>query len=547
MSGGGSAGSTPGSGPVSALEVIRRAVLWVPDWPVVAAMLEAGLGSEVPAAILHGRGLVAVSAAARRSGVRRGMRKRQAQRICPEVVLLPYDEARDSRAFESVATAAETVVSGLEVSRPGLVMIPADGAARFHGGEAALAEELVVAVVEGAGCEAGVGVADGLLAAVLAARDNSIVPPGSSRDYLAPRPVSDLIQAAMDTKRRQTMADLASVLERLGLRTLGDFAALPPGDVVARFGAPGAWAFRLASGGDAYPPVVRRPEGDIEVREDFEDGAVNMERLGFAASRVADALEAALREAGVRCLRVSISVRTERGDTLERTWRTDVATRPGAFSRHMADRVRWQLEGWLSGTASGPEAGDLVSLTVTALDVLAAGAEQDFLWGGVSGADSRAHRAMERIQGLMGAEAVMVAEEQGGRTPQDRALIVPWGQEPRGTRRVDLPWPGRLPDPAPATVLAVPEPLRLLDAGGRLVVVTERLYVSAPPTWAVLNGEDARTPIAVDAWAGPWPIVERWWSEDAARKAYLQVSLADGRAVLVASRTGEWTMEALYD
>jgi protein ImuB len=51
----------------------------------------------------------------------------------------------------------------------------------------------------------------------------------------------------------------------------------------------------------------------------------------------------------------------------------------------------------------------------------------------------------------------------------------------------------------------------------------------------------------VDAWAGPWPVVERWWSEDASRQAYLQVALRDGRAVLVASRQGQWTLEAVYD
>ncbi|MBN2177149.1 MAG: DNA polymerase Y family protein [Demequinaceae bacterium] len=528
-------------------EVVRRAVLWVPDWPIVAALAEADLGAETPAGILHGRGLVAVSAAARREGVRRGMRKRQAQRLCPSIALLPHDEGRDVRAFEAVAVAAEGVVSGLEVSRPGILMIPATGASRFHGSEAVLAEALVTVVVEATGCEAGVGVADGLLAAVVAARENVIVPKRSSREFLAPRPASDLVQAAMEPRQRQAVSDLVGVLDRLGLRTLGDVAALPPGDVLARFGAVGAWALRLASGGDLAPPVERRIERDIEVREEFEDGAESVERLVFAAGRVAEALDRELSGAGVRCLRVSVAVTTERGEVLERIWRTDVGARPGAFVRHMTDRVRWQLEGWLSGTSGGPEASTLTSLTLTALDVVAAGAEQDFLWGGVSGADSRAHRALERIQGLVGAESVLIAEEQGGRTPRDRALLVPWGQEPRGGRRVDLPWPGRLPDPAPATVLVAPEPIGLLDAGGSPVSVTSRLYVSAPPTWAVLYGES----VAVEAWAGPWPVVERWWAEDGSRRAFLQVLLADGRAVLVAGQVaphpGEWALEAVYD
>ncbi len=452
---------------MSAARPLRRAALWVPDWPVVAAMAQEGLGADAPAAVLHGRGMLAVSAAARAAGVRRGMRKRQAQRACPELAILPHDEGRDARAFEEVALGAEEVVSGVEVTRPGLLMIPADGAARFHGGEIALAEALVVAATERSGAEASVGIADGLLAAVEASREGIVVEAGASRDYLAPRPVSSLTHAAVERRHLAAVEDLVSVLERLGIDTLGGLVALPPGDVLARFGGVGAWAHRLASGGEEAPPVLRRAEQDIAVRHDFEDPPRNVEQAAFVAAHVAGLLDAALREADSRCLRVSISVSTDRGDDLERTWRTDVGPREGAFVRHMADRVRWQLEGWLSGTSAGPEAAALTSITLTARDVLASGAEQAFLWGGVSGADGRARRAMERIQGLAGAEAVLVASEQGGRTPRDRTALTPFGQEAGTVRRVDRPWPGQLPDPAPATVLVAGPPVRVLDAGGR--------------------------------------------------------------------------------
>ncbi len=535
------------------VDTVRRAVLWVPDWPVVAAMAEAGVGAQEAAAVQHGRGMVAVSAAARAAGVRRGMRKRQAQRACPHLTLLPHDDGRDARAFEEVAAAAEGVVAGVEISRPGLLMIPADGAARFHGSEQALAEALVTAVAEQADCEASVGMADGLLAAVLAARASEVVPPEGSREFLGPHPIADLTYAAMETRQRQAIEDLVSVLERLGIRTLGDFVALPSADVTARFGAPGAWAHRMAAGEDVRPPVLRRAEQDISVTFAFEDGAQRVEQLAFVARRVAEDLDGELREAGVRCMRVSIAVLTERGDVLERTWRTDVGARSGAFAKHMTDRVRWQLEGWISGTSTGPEAANLTALTVTAMDVIAAGDEQAYLWGGVSGADSRAHRTMERIQGLMGAESVLVAEEQGGRSPRDRVQLVPWGQEVAIARRVDRPWPGQLPDPVPATVLMTPEPVRVLDAGGRRVAVTARLYLSAVPTWVQMPAAGAKgaaqapAPTAVEAWAGPWPVAERWWSEDASRQAYVQVALSDGSALLVATRRGEWFLEAVYD
>jgi protein ImuB len=558
------------SAPV-AVTTVRRAVLWVPDWPVVAAMAAVGMSADAPAGVMHGRGLVAVSASARSAGVKRGMRKRIAQRTCPEIALLPHDEGRDSREFESVAAAAEHVVAGVEISRPGLLMIPAAGAARFHGSEEALAEALVGQVATESGYECSVGAADGLLAAIMAARSSTLVPAGQSQEFLASADVQTLSLAAMERRQRDAVEDLASVLVRLGIHTLGEFTALPVRDVLVRFGQVGMWAYRIARGEDVRPPVLRRSEEDLMVEYTFEEPAQRVEQLALVAHHVAGQLDAALLEAGVRCGKVRITARTERGDVLERVWRTDVGSRAGAFAKHMTDRVRWQLEGWLSGTAGGPDPAPLVSLGVTAEDVVALGAEQNYLWGGVSGADSRATRTLERIQGLVGAEGVLAVREQGGRSPRDRVLVLPWGQEVTPARQVAHPWPGRIPDPAPATVLPVAEPIAVLDAGGRPVVVNRRLALSAPPTWVQRRApeSDARAaaasrhpssgsvgskpgpvwgaPQPVEAWAGPWPIVERWWSEDSQRQAYLQVAMPHGPALLVAFSNGAWALEAIYD
>ncbi|NYI41591.1 DNA polymerase Y family protein [Demequina lutea] len=558
---------------------VRRVVLWVPDWPVVAAMAQAGMGADAPAAVLHGKGMLAVSAAARAAGVRRGMRKRLAQRACPELTILSHDEGRDAREFEAVAAAAENVVSGVEISRPGLLMIPSEGAARFHGSEEALAEALVTRVVEEAGYESSVGIADGLLAAVMAARANSLIRRGQSHDFLAPLPVDTLVHATMERTQRAEVEQLVSVLVRLGLTRLGDFTALPSADVMARFGQVGAWAQRMARGEDVAPPVLRRAEGDIAVEYVFEEPAERVEQLALVAVHVAGQLDAALLAAASRCARVRIGARTVTGGELVRVWRTDVGSRSGAFTKHMADRVRWQLEGWLSGTGTGtasPQPAPLTALTLTAEDVVPLGAEQSFLWGGTSGADARAHRAMERLQGLLGPEGVLAVSEQGGRTPRDRVHALAWGQEGEPARRVSHPWPGRVPDPAPATVLASPLEIHVLDAGGSPVRVDRRLAVSAPPTWVRLQanpgdrvaraahrhpssghvgGSDGPvwgTPLPVEAWAGPWPIVERWWSSEASRRAFLQVALRDdagnsGPALLIALHQGRWMLEAVYD
>jgi len=585
MAHGGALAATP------TVQVTRRAVLWVPDWPVVAALKEAHLTVEVPAAVMRGRAVVAVSAAARAAGVRRGMRQRLAQSRCPEVVLLRDDPLRDVRAFESVAQAAETVVPGMEIARPGLLLIPSHGAARFHGGEEALAEALVTAVAEQAGDECAVGMADGLLAAVVAARAaagvpparHALVPPGASAAYLAPLPVDTLVLAAMDATRRAQVEAMVDVLLRLGITTVGQFTALPAAHILARFGVTGMWARRMAWGQDVTPPVLRRQDADIRVEYVFEEPAQRVEQLTHVAAALAQELDQALLAAGSRCPVVCIAATTTHGQTLERRWHTDVGSRSGAFARHMAERVRWQLEGWLAGgaTDSSPEPAALTTLSITALDVVAWGEEQAYLWGGVSGADARAHRAVERLQSLLGLDGVLAAHEQGGRSPRERALLASWGQAV-APRPVEQPWPGRLPDPPPATVFAAPRPAQVLDAGGSAVRIDRRLGMSAPPTWVRLPADPrdplaqamsrhpstggvraARraagaegevvwdSPIPVDSWAGPWAVAQRWWAEDASRKAYLQVALRGGaggaRALLVACEAGVWAVEAVYD
>jgi protein ImuB len=56
---------------------------------------------------------------------------------------------------------------------------------------------------------------------------------------------------------------------------------------------------------------------------------------------------------------------------------------------------------------------------------------------------------------------------------------------------------------------------------------------------------------AVASWAGPWPVDERWWSPDDARRAVrCQVVDVRGRAYLVTGTMGEqptWQVDAIYD
>jgi protein ImuB len=527
---------------------VRTLMLWCPDWPVTAAGFVDGVDTHAPVAVLRANRVLACSPAARAEGVRRGLRKREAQGRCPLLTVVEHDPGRDTRAYEPVVAAIEELAPGVEVIRPGACAVAARGPAGYFGGEEQAAERLVEHIALVCGVEAQAGIADGTFAAMLAARAGQIVPAGATAEFLGRMDVT-----ALDRP------DLADLLRRLGIRTLANFAALPEGDVLARFGFDAAYAHRLASGVDERPLAVRTPPPDLVVTGEYDPPLERVDMAAFAARALAEGLHERLAGHGLAATRLGIEAHTAAGEELHRVWRHDGLLDAAA----LADRTRWQLDGWLTGTGRAsaldgrlparPTAGiDRLRLIPDGL-VRYAGM-QPGLWGELGVADERAHRAMVRVQGLLGPDSVFTAVLGGGRGYAERVRLVPWGDERSpssklsGDERIpdaDQPWPGRLPTPAPATVLPEPAPIAVRTADGALLAVDPRLALTGAPATVQIGREPAA---AVAGWAGPWPVEERWWApEEANRLARLQLGLADGRAVLVACRDGVWLLEAVYD
>src|SRR3954470_22108577 len=511
----------------------RTLVLWCPDWPVVAA----GFTAADPVAVLHANRVVACSAAAREDGVRRGLRKREAQGRCPALTVLEQDPVGEARAFEPAVAALEAFAPGIEIVRPGVCAVPTRGPSRYFGGDEALAAKVTGATEDVVGAPCRVGIAEGTFAAELAARSGTLVPRGSGRTraFLAPFPVACLERG--DGRRRE----LVDLLVRLGVRTLGDLAALPPAAVLARFGPDGALAHRLARGLDERPLAARTPPPDLVVTTELDPPADRIDVAAFAARALAAELHGRVAALGLACTRIRIEAETEHGEHLARVWRHDGALAAGA----MAERVRWQLDGWL---ASGGTTAGITLLRLAADEVAPDDGRQLGFWGGEAEADERASRALVRVQGMLGPDAVVTAVVGGGRDPAERITLVPWGEPrvpalPAGPVRSAVgaetpPWPGRVPDPAPATVHRQPLAAELVDAAGAPVRVSGRGLVDDPPVALAVAGRRA---VAVVAWAGPWPAEERWWDPDARRRrARMQVQLADGSAHLVALAHGRW-------
>lgn len=521
----------------------RTLVAWCPDWPVVAA----GMPLDRPAIVLHANRVVACSPAARAEGVSEGLRRREAQGRCPGAEVLAHDPTRDARAFEPVVAALDGLCPRVEITRPGTCALATRGPSRYHGGDTALARLAAGVLVEALGGRASVqvGVADGALAAGLAARGAAsdapvVVAAGAGPAFLGPWPVTVLDEIV-------GAPGVTDVLGRLGVRVLADLAALDAGDVLARFGADGEILHRLARGLDARPLATRRPALDLAVVSELDPPVERIDTAAFLAVSLADELHRRLGTHGLACTQVSIGAETEHGEQLERCWRHEGTLGAGA----VAERVRWQLDGWLSGAvASRPTAG-IIRLVLTPTEVVPARGRQLGFWGGETLLDERAVRALARVAGLLGTEAVAVPERQGGRGPGEQLALVPAAAvdltEPRAAARpgwVAEPWPGRLPAPSPAMVHADPPVTDLLDAAGGRVVVSGRGTINTTPVTLVVEG----TPQPVGAWAGPWPADERWWDPVAhRRRARVQVLDGAGVAHLLVVENSCWREEATYD
>ncbi|MGW1236364.1 DNA polymerase Y family protein [Streptomyces californicus] len=522
------AGAPEAVRPTGASGSARVVVVWVPDFPVLAC----GEGDGAPVAVVHRGAVVACSPSARAAGVRRRMRLRTAQARCPGLRIVERDLAVEVRMFEQVVHHVETdVMPRLEVVRPGLIAAPARGAARYWGGERQLSARLVEAVAE-RGLPARVGIADSTFTAALAARrdDGVIVPAGGDTAFLAPYPVGVL-----------GVPRLTELLKRLGIRTVGEFARLPAGRVAERLGPEGVAAHRVARGEPARPVSVRTAARDHTVRRLFETAEEHLDAVVFTAVALADELHARLAAAGVVCGRVEAEVETAGGRTLTRIFRHEGRL----SSRAVAERVRGVLSAWTEAgllDAGGGEPG--IRRLVLRPDGITPDTGSQGAFDGERDTPVEVERAAARVQAVLGHRAVTRIVEAGGRGPGDRIRLVPVGDVPEDDAAASGPWPGRLPAPHPAAVYPVRRPARLTGADGAPVGVAGRLELSADPALLSVRG---RRPAGVSGWAGPWPVLERWWARDGGRRiARMQVTTDDGHAWLLLVDRGEWWVEAHY-
>ncbi len=358
-----------------------------------------------------------VSAPAEAFGVVRGMRLGEAMSRCPALRLVPPDPEGVRSLWHAVLDRLEAIGAEVESDSAGAAFFESAGLRGLHGGDLA---GVLAAASRALGPGARLGAAPCRFAAHAAAlqakprrmRRSFVVEERQARGFLEPLPVALL-------RTRPELQALPEVFERLGIRTLGELAALPSRAVAERFGHPGLLALDLARGRDT-PLAPRRPPEPVVERLDLPEAA-----SGQQLERALDLLVArvlARRERRGRSLRgLAVSARFVAGGT----WRTAITLRQAS-----ADPERIRL-------ALGPRLAELPAPAESlALEVEAFGPpahdQGRLLDEAAAVRRSRLGEAVRQARQAAGSEAALkvLDVDPGSRIPERRAVLAPFPEAP---------------------------------------------------------------------------------------------------------------------
>ena len=225
--------------------------------------------------------IVDSSPGAVRFGVKIGQSVREALARCPTAEYRTTDPAR-ARNAQTLWLDALQQLSPVVAEDPhtlGVALVDLTGLDLLYGGDVAVMERLTALTQATLGLTPCVGIGEGPYVARIATRLARpaipvIVPAGETPRYLSLLPVDYLPLPAADRERLRG---------HFGLRSIGEFAALPLGAVQAQFGPAGRAAWEAVHGRDGERLQPRLREETLTERLQFPSPTASTEALLAAA------------------------------------------------------------------------------------------------------------------------------------------------------------------------------------------------------------------------------------------------------------------------
>lgn len=460
-------------------------------WLSQKSLTDRAVSVETPVALkiegAHGSDVHDLNQAARTAGVRRGARVVDMRAICPALHVVPAEPEGDAVALSRLMFWARRWGPFSAVDGDDGLVIDTTGVAHLFGAEDALLLDMETRLAR-AGLTARAALAPTWGAAWGLARYGADRHVCHDLADLHPLPVAAL----------RLSAETLLLLRRLGLRRIGDLAAIPRLSLMRRFGRAPAWDNPLtrldqAMGRLAEPLAAPDPPPDFLAEA----------RLAEPAFDPADWLPGLIGDLTVRmaahdrgCRRLCLSVFRVDGE------RRDIRVATAAPSREVAHLL--QL---FAGRLDHLDPGygfDLIRLEAEATEPLPAAQV------GLDGhPDTALHlsRLIDRLSARFGVDAIF--------RPIPQESHVPERAEARAEPlRCDPPPPAR-PD-RPVRLLEPPEEVRVLYA-----------VPDGPPALFVWR----RQQISVARHAGPERIAPEWWHDNPGTRLrdYFRIEDATGR------------------
>jgi DNA polymerase-4 len=382
------------------------------------------------------RGVVAAASyEARRYGVRSAMSSAEARRRCPEVVFLPGDHQHYGDVSAVLHGVFDEFTHLVEPIALDEAFLDITGALRRGGSAIDVAWRLRARVAQQTGLTCSVGVARNKLLAKLASeaakpratplgvepgRAVVEVPLGSELAFLHPLPVGALWGVGPRTAER---------LERRQVRTVGELAGLRREDLIAMLGsAQGRHVWELAQAIDDRPVEAHRRAKSIGHEETFTHDLVTVEEVRAEVVRLADAVAARVRRAGVSARTVSLKVRRSDFSTLTRSATPSVPVDTGPAIMKALSRVLHGFDPGAGVRLVGVSCSNLVTagvqLTLDMGTEAVAGSEPSEV------AQHDAALAVDRVRDRFGDHAIGPASALNRREPPGNR---PWGPLADGT------------------------------------------------------------------------------------------------------------------
>ena len=292
----------------------------------------------------RGRGVVSTASyEARRFGVGSAMPISTAYKLCPAGVYLPVDMEKYVGVSKQIMAILRSVTDLVEPLSIDEAFLDVTASRRALGTGVEIARRLKEGIRSETGLTASVGVATCKLVAKIASDLEKpdglvVVPPGTEAAFLAPLPVRRLWGVGPKTEEG---------LARLGVRTIGDLAALPADNLSRRLGTHGQDLLQLARGVDERPVLTESEAKSVGQEHTYEEDTADPARLRRTLLDLADGVGSRLRGSGLRGRTVTLKYRDETFHTVTRAETLAAPTDSGQTLFEVAWRLMHGVHGKL--------------------------------------------------------------------------------------------------------------------------------------------------------------------------------------------------------